>query len=594
MISYIIICLSSILIFFPRRHELDYKSFYSLIFSTFSFSQALQGFISLILIVIGLSKFPVLIFAFCFLLISLLKTKNPLGKFISTKDFLINEINLFFLENSKSKFQRILLYISLLLLVLVFISSLGPINHPDAADYHVGYPFQYYLRGSFFVDGGLHQGLIGISDYANLPFIQENSIWLIRVLQIINLPILVLFLSKKIKNNFFLIAFLSIPTFIQWSTIGKPLFLGESSLIALYLIWRENKSLSTLKLLTISILNCICFKISSLIIIFPILLDVLFHLYKNGGSFRNQFKLIKKIIFSKTTILSILILISLLFSRYFINDNFAFPLFTKVFNRDDIQITEFSEMLKNYRRENFFFLNIFIPTKISDLSQSLGLFTSFTFITYIFKNLKEFKSRKNGLFLIFISQLLLLLFFCQGRPDYYAAPLIISFYQIGTLNQFKINLLFKRFLYITIIIQVSITVLLLIFSIFLNFNTAFEYNKNMNLSAYGYKNSSLIDQSMKGRILFLDRNTRLYYPTNYIDKDRINSCINEFRVNGKINSKDICLEKFNVTQIVNAWEDTSLEKNYECENINTIKATRNIFTRNRHTIKYCKKKKLSE
>ena len=113
MISYIIICLSSILIFFPRRQELDYKSFYSLIFSTFSFSQALQGFISLILIVIGLSKFPVLVFAFCFLLISLLKTNNPLGKLISTKDFLINEINLFFLENLVFSYQLIFSFVIL-------------------------------------------------------------------------------------------------------------------------------------------------------------------------------------------------------------------------------------------------------------------------------------------------------------------------------------------------------------------------------------------------------------------------------------------------------------------------------------------------
>ena len=594
MISYSIIWLASILILFPRKNELDFKSFYSLIFTTFSFAQALLGFLSLVLIVIGLSQFPVLIFALSFLLISLLKTQNPLSKLLLTRKFLINEINLFFLEHNTSKFQKILLYISCFLLAIILVSSVGPINHPDAADYHVGYPFQFYLRGGFFIDGGLHQGLLGIGDYANLAFIQENSIWLIRLLQIINLPILVLFLSKNFKNNLYLVAFLSIPTFIQWSTIGKPIFLGESSLIVIYLIWRENKSLLTLKLLAISILNCICFKISSIIIIFPILLDIIFYFYKNENSLTNQFKLFKKIILSKTVILSILILISLLISRHFINNNFAFPLFTNIFNKNDIQIIEFSKMLRNYRRENFFFVNIFIPTKISDLSQSLGIFTSLIFISYIYKNIKEYKFKKNSLFLIFISQLLLLLLFCQGRPDYYSSPLILLFYQVSSLDKLRTSLIFKNLHFITIIIQISFSIILLIFSIFLNLSTAFEYSKNMNFSAYGYENSGLIDQKMKGTILFHDRNTRFYYPTNYIDKDMMNRCINEFKFNGQEKSQEICLKKFNVTQIVNAWEDISLEKIYDCEIINTIKATRNIFSRTKQDIRYCKKKILSE
>ena len=71
-------------------------------------------------------------------------------------------------------------------LTLIIISSIGPINHPDATDYHVGYPYQYFLRGGLFIDGGLHQGLLGIGDYSNLAFIQENTIWLIRTTNIIN------------------------------------------------------------------------------------------------------------------------------------------------------------------------------------------------------------------------------------------------------------------------------------------------------------------------------------------------------------------------------------------------------------------------
>ena len=119
-------------------------------------------------------------------------------------------------------------------------------------------------------------------------------------------------------------------------------------------------------------------------------------------------------------------------------------------------------------------------------------------------------------------------------------------------------------------------------------------NSSMNLSAFGYKNSLLVDKSLKGSILFYDRNTRFYYPTNYLDKDRMNSCIDEFKLNGEKKSKQICLEKFNITQIVNAWEDLGNEKSYDCQMVTTIKATRNILSRNKYKTRYCKKKHLSK
>lgn len=157
MFSYLIIWISTILILFPRKDQVEIKSLYSLLFASFSFAQALLGFISLIFISLGISKFPILISAFFILLLTFVKTKNSLDKLINIKKFIIREINDFFLEKSNSKYQKILFYISLILLILIIISSLGPINHPDAADYHVGYPFQYYLRGEFFIDVNLHQ-----------------------------------------------------------------------------------------------------------------------------------------------------------------------------------------------------------------------------------------------------------------------------------------------------------------------------------------------------------------------------------------------------------------------------------------------------
>ena len=97
-------------------------------------------------------------------------------------------------KNKFSSYKKTALY-GFILLGLIFLSSIGPINHPDATDYHLGYPYQYFLRGRFFVDGGLHQGLLGMADYANLAFIQEKTTWFIRPLQILSLPFLLLFLN---------------------------------------------------------------------------------------------------------------------------------------------------------------------------------------------------------------------------------------------------------------------------------------------------------------------------------------------------------------------------------------------------------------
>ena len=78
------------------------------------------------------------------------------------------------------------------MLISITISSIGPITHPDSLDYHVGYPYQYWLRGKFFIDGGFHQALMGSGDYANLAFIQEKTLWFIRYLQISSLPLITL------------------------------------------------------------------------------------------------------------------------------------------------------------------------------------------------------------------------------------------------------------------------------------------------------------------------------------------------------------------------------------------------------------------
>ncbi len=598
MLSFLLVYISSILILLPRENKLNEKIIYAGLFASFPFSQLILGFISLSTIFFGITKIPLLIFSITIILFTIIGKKNCLLKLIEIKTFLSIEIINFFNKSNINKLQKLYIYLILILLLLIFISSIGPINHPDSADYHVGYPYQYHLKGKFFIDGGLTQGLLGLADYANLAFIQENNIWLIRFIQIVNLPLIITFLSKSIKNNFYLIAFLSVPTFIQWSTIGKPLFLGESSLIALYIIWKSYESNYILKLLLISIISCVTFKISSLIIIFPIIIDITLHLLEDARKNKNLFETIKYIFTSKEVLITLLALISLTISRFFITGNFFYPLLVNLFNKNDELIRNFSNFIANYNRENLFFIRIFLPTSFHDLGSSLGPSIGILFMSLIFFNIYPKKNKifnsHNRILFVCLSQIILLILVCQGRADYYVAPLIILIYKsedlINPIKKYKIKFLF----YISTISQIFIINLFLFYSIYLNILAFKDYSKLMNKTAYGFNLSKVIDQKISGSFLINQRNMRLYYPNNYLEKDKYKRCIEDNELLNESNSKKLCLNEYNVNQIITDLKDEFDQNKYQCKIINTDATSRNFFNTKKQTYKYCKKINLSE
>ena len=202
MISYILLLFSSLIFLYPKSYDYKKDSLYSLIFSSIIFSHISLGFFSLILIHLNLSRFPLIIFCSLILIISLFRSRS-IKKLFEIKIFLKKEVDLLIKSNQSNNFKKSSFIFLLILIAFILFSSIGPINHPDAADYHVGYPYQYFVRGRFFIDGGLTQGLLGIGDYANLSFIQEKNIWLIRFIQVLNLPLIVLFLSKHVRSNIF-------------------------------------------------------------------------------------------------------------------------------------------------------------------------------------------------------------------------------------------------------------------------------------------------------------------------------------------------------------------------------------------------------
>ena len=491
MFSYLLLFLFTTLLVSPENENKIKKYFYAIILTSSVFAYTLLGLLSLFLIFINHSKFPIILFSLLLFVSLIFIDKKIKDKFIYLKNSFTSE--LIFSKNClKNKTNKTFLMIIFSLIFLITISSIGPINHPDSLDYHLGYPYQYWLKGGFFIDDGLHQGLLGIGDYANLSFIQEKNIWLIRYLQIINLPVIFLFLTNKIKEKLFALVLLSSPVIIQWSTIGKPLFLGESALAIAFLIWKENQDKFSKKLLIISIISCLSLKISSLLVIFPIAIDIIFQSLKKF-KISNQRPLLidelKNIFCNKLTIISILILCSILISRQIISGNFMYPLLTDFFNKNDLLINEFSNSLSSYRRDNFFPINLFIPINLSDISNAIG--PSFLILVFI-KIISVIKSKNfcNNVFFISLVQISLLFLFGQGRGDYYTAPIILILYSLKDIKFDRVSALSRNFLFSTISIQLIIISTFIGFSINQTILTLQDYEKTMNLTTFGFSGKS--------------------------------------------------------------------------------------------------------
>ena len=584
MFSYIFILVSTIFFITPKLELVIRKNIYNIVLTSILLAYIFLGWISLFLISIDQSKFPVLAISITIFFLSIFADKEIKRKLISLKKITNLEIKKFLSCIDKNKIS--VLFVCILILIII-VSSIGPINHPDSIDYHIGYPYQYWLHGNFFIDGGLQQGLVGIGDYANLSFIQEKNIWLIRTLQISPLPIITIFLLNNLNKKYLVIALLSSPAIIQWSTIGKPLFLGESVCAISYILWKINKDNFSRTLLLSCIISCISIKISALIFVFPIVIDLLLDFnnsLKSKSQKINLFKEIKNIFNSKIIVFAMIIFISVFLSRYIISGNFIYPLLTNFFNKDDLLIKDFAESISSYRRDIFHLINLFVPLRISEISHTLGPSFIFLIIFSIILNWKEKLFIKNGILTTAISQVVLLLLFCQGRGDYYSAPFILFLYSAKDLRLKGLLKFFNYSFVLALIIQIMIISIFFIFSIKQNILSFQNYEEIMNQASFGYHPSKFIDEEKEGNVFFaIGRDIRLFYPKNYISKDEFSRCLTK-------NDQSYCLENNNINQIISSGENFLINKEeFECSYENIIKGSRNPFNRKKIKLEICKR-----
>ena len=583
ILSFLIFCP-----FFTFRDNLS-SSKYITFATSLTFAYASLGFIGICISFLKLTYIP--LFLICiFVFFTLLWIKSYRDKlFYFFNQFKEEIIYLKNLEKYKKTFG-----IFCLIILLLFIVSLGPINHSDTANIYVGYPYQFWKNNSHFVDGNLNQGLMGLGDFANIFYFQDKTSWLIRTSQFIPIPFIFMMMLRRNISNLYLFVFLTSPVFIQWLTIGKNNFLSESCLALGFLVWDMNKESKYISHILVLIAISISFKISAILISLPILI-YLFYFYRKELKNISLNRFLK--IFSIPLIFSLVFLLSIFLYRYFLVENPFYPLFSKYFTPDDQQILDWEATLRGWDRKGLFFFWIFIPKSIGKISFVLGpsnLLLIIISIIYYLRNLTSNNPRLN----IGICQLILLMMFSQGRADYYMSPLILISLGIPSLNlkEFKslenrLKKILTSLLALTVFSQFMMLLISSLYSIVLVLYVIYDYQSGMDKTAYNFYNSRKIEENSESPVYSeISGMTHLYTKKPFIANQKFGKC---FHYDDTVDIKqkyEVCMEREGVQTII--VEKGKFKNNpfFSCETQILKRVSRNIFLEKKLEADFCKLK----
>lgn len=585
MISFLI----TFLLFGSILSERDENNFsYYITYSTaISLSYGSLGLLGIMFTFLKVTFLP-LYLILTFVLLTLLFVNSFRRKIRYFVDGLWSEINLVLIDNLDKPIY--ILYSFLLILILIL--SIGPINHSDTANIYVGYPYQFLIKNTHFINGDLNQGLLGIGDFANIFYFQEKTSWLIRSSQFIPLFFVFLLMIKKNTCNILMLIFLSSPVLIQWLTIGKNNFLSESCIAIAFLAWEQNKKKKYLSYIFCTIFIALSFKISSIITSLPIVICLLIH-YKSDLLKLKLNKIFKLISFP--LVISILCLLIIMLYRYYLFRNPLYPLFSSFFNYGDQQLLDWELTLKSWDRTRFFPFWIFVPQTIGKVSFVLGpanlLFFLLSFLFLLKKSIL-----KNIKILIGFSQVFLLMLFCQGRADYYISPLIIIYSgsNLVYFNNFNLdfistflNNIFKRILLIIIFVQFIMFFISSLYSLFINLYVLNDYDKGMNKTAYNFFNSNKIERIAEKPVYNQTLGmTNLFFNSSFITDHKFNKCF-YYDKNIKGNKYEYCVNKLGIKTIIVNKNKLKNNKYFYCESDYLKRVSRNIFLEKRIEVDFC-------
>lgn len=573
---------------FTRNEEYknNDESVYSIIAASLSLGTATNGLFGLAFIFLKLTYFPLSALFTFILLLLLYQQKHRKNLFYFVKA-LADQFEIIYKNYKKSNFFKIVIFF----VFLMIFASIGPINHSDAVNGYVGLPYKFWLRNSHFIDGNLYQGLLGIGDFSNIFYFQDQTTWLIRTTQFLSIiPILFLILKRNTNKLIVLIIF-STPVFIQWFTIGKTNFLSESCLSILFLVWENKRQYRDLILLISLSLISISFKISALLICIPIFLYLLF-VYKNKIR-KINFALLKDYRLSGALLISISCLIAIFLYRYYIFENPFYPLLSEIFTPDNQQLIDFEQMLRSWNRTGFFHFWVFLPKSIGKISYVLGPANFALFIFSLFCFIRNYKSEKEVNFVIGLAQFFMLLLFAQGSADYYAAPILITYCGSKKINQSLIstNKLFtKNFLKIAIFAQVFMFIISSFYMIFISLYVLWDHEKGMDRFAWNYYNSKYIMEKAERPVMnnFMAMSD-LYYDDEFISTHRFGKCF-YYENNFKKNRYELCVSNLGIKTIIVDKDELAFNDNFLCDTHELLRVSRNIFLSRKKEVDFCRLK----
>ena len=518
------------------------ESVYSITAASLLLGVATNGLFGMAFIFLKFTYFPLsLLLGFVFLTLVLQeKHRKNLNFFIKS---MAHQFEFYYKNYKKSNYLKIIIFFAFLMLIV----SIGPINHSDAVNAYVGFPYKFWLKNSHFIDGNLSQGLLGIGDFSNIFYFQDKTTWLIRTTQYLSIiPILFLILKRNTNKIIVLIIF-STPVFIQWLTIGKTNFLSESCLSILFLVWSEKRQIRDLVLLISLSLISISFKISALLICIPIFLYLIF-IYRNkiGKINLNFFKDYR---FSIVLVISIICLISIFLYRNYTFDNPFYPLLSEIFTPDNEQLIDWEKMLKSWNRSGIFQFWIFFPKSIGKISFVLGPANFVLFIYSLFYFIRNFKLEKQVNFVVGITQFFMLFLFAQARADYYVAPLLITYCGTKKLDEglnFITKLFTKNLFTISIFAQISMFIISCFYMLFISCFVLWDYEKGMEKFSWNYYNSKLITNKAENPVLneYIGM-PHLFYDDEFIANNRFGKCF-YYENNLKENRYELCVNSLGI------------------------------------------------
>ena len=162
----------------------------------------------------------------------------------------------------------------------------------------------------------------------------------------------------------------------------------------------------------------------------------------------------------------------------------------------------------------------------------MGPATGFFFLIKFWKDIKNLIFENKFNLNIGFLQLIFLLMFAQGRADYYFSPLLLLV--CGTRNLFKDEINNKKYLIINpktimkffFIAQFFIFTISTFYMISLNIFTIVNYEKAMNMTAFGYYNSKLIKKIGVEPVLGLAAQPpRLFYHSEFVPNHNYWKCL---------------------------------------------------------------------